>query len=79
MKVSARVCQGYEDLRVGEGLPTHSHAPGVAHLCVITVGRAVLKIGDKSFERGPGTYNLPADIPHSVLALDDGTSFYNIF
>lgn len=78
MNVTPRQCQAYECAK-GEGLPMHGHGPGVVHLCVVAAGRVAIVIGKNRFEEGVGVYSLPSDVPHSVLALEDGTIFYNVF
>lgn len=78
MNVTSRQCQAYECAK-GEGLPTHGHPPSVGHLCVVAAGLVEIVVGNKRFDCGVGVYNLPADVPHSIVALENETVFYNVF
>lgn len=63
----------------GEGLPVHQHEYNHATVC--HAGSCVVRVKGKEILMQPGTMpiDLPANIPHEIEALEDGTVFTNIF
>lgn len=63
----------------GEGLPVHQHEYNHATVC--HAGSCVVRVKGKEILMEPGTMpiDLPANIPHEIEALEDGTVFTNIF
>lgn len=63
----------------GEGLPAHQHEYNHATIC--HAGSCVVRVKGKEILMKPGTMpiDLPANIPHEIEALEDGTVFTNIF
>jgi quercetin dioxygenase-like cupin family protein len=63
----------------GEGLPMHDHTYNHATVC--HAGSCVVRVKGKEIVMQPGTMplDLPANIPHEIEALEDGTVFTNIF
>jgi len=64
---------------IGEGLPVHRH--DVPHGHAVVRGRTEVTIGsDPPFEmtREFGNKELPADIDHAIVAMENGTVFVNI-
>ena len=54
----------------GHSVPTHSHPH--EQIGMVYAGRAVLRIGDKEREVGPGEFfRIPAGVPHSDTTLGD--------
>ena len=64
---------------VGEGLPMHEHT--FSHATVCHAGSCVVRVKGKEIRMEPGTMplDLPANVPHEIEALEDGTVFTNIF
>ena len=62
----------------GFGLPTHSHL--VDHVTFCLAGSCRVTVGDKTFVLTDDSRPvvLPANIPHEIEALEDGTVFINI-
>ena len=63
----------------GDGLPMHQHSFSHANVC--QVGSCVVRVKGKEIVMNAETQplDLPADIPHEIEALEDGTVFVNIF
>ena len=63
----------------GEGLPMHQHTWNHATVC--QVGSCVVRVKGKEIVMTAKTQplDLPADIPHEIEALEDGTVFVNIY
>lgn len=66
-------------IKQGEGLPMHEHT--FKHATVCHAGSCVVRVKGREIVMQPGTQplDLPADIPHEIEALEDGTVFTNIF
>jgi len=64
---------------IGEGLPQHQHP--FNHATVCQVGSCVVRVKGKEIEMNADTQpiDLPADVPHELEALENGTVFVNIF
>jgi quercetin dioxygenase-like cupin family protein len=76
----------YEDMQInvyhadkGEGLETHQHTYNHATVC--HVGKCVVRVNGKEIIMTKETQplDLPANIPHEIEALEDGTVFVNMF
>lgn len=65
--------------RAGEGLPEHQHDTNHATIC--HVGSCLVRVKGKEIRMHPLTQpiDLPANVPHEIEALEDGTVFVNIF
>ena len=63
----------------GEGLPMHEHNHNHATVC--HAGSCVVRVKGREITMQPGTQplDLPANIPHEIEALENGTVFTNIF
>ena len=63
----------------GEGLPMHEHAWNHATVC--QVGSCVVRVKGKEIVMTATMQpiDLPANFPHEIEALEDGTVFVNIF
>jgi len=63
----------------GEGLPVHQHTHNHATVC--HTGSCVVRVKGKEIVMEPNTkpIDLPANIPHEIEALENGTVFTNIF
>jgi len=63
----------------GEGIPMHQH--DYNHATVCHAGSCIVRVKGREIIMHPGTQplDLPANIPHSIEALEDGTVFTNIF
>jgi len=63
----------------GEGLPIHEHP--YKHAVVCHVGSCMVRVKDKNITVNKETQpiDLPANIPHEIEALEDGTVFVTIF
>lgn len=63
----------------GDGLPMHQHSFSHANVC--QVGSCVVRVKGKEIVMNAETQplDLPANIPHEIEALEDGTVFVNIF
>ena len=63
----------------GEGLPLHEHEWNHATVC--HVGSCVVRVKGKEIVMTATTQpiDLPANIPHEIEALEDGTVFVNVF
>lgn len=70
---------GVYHAKQGEGLPMHEH--DFKHATVCHAGSCVVRVKGREIIMEPGTkpLDLPADIPHEIEALEDGTVFTNIF
>ena len=64
---------------VAEGLPIHQHT--YSHATVCHVGSCLVRVKGKEIRMEAGTMpiDLPANIPHEIEALEDGTVFTNVF
>ena len=76
----------YEGLRInvlhadkGEGLPSHQHLYNHATVC--HVGSCLVRVKGKEILMTKDTQplDLPANYPHEIEALEDGTVFVNMF
>jgi quercetin dioxygenase-like cupin family protein len=63
----------------GEDLPFHSHV--FNHATVCQVGSCVVRVKGKEIVMTADSQpiDLPADIPHEIESLEDGTVFVNVF
>ncbi|CAB5219450.1 hypothetical protein UFOVP229_74 [uncultured Caudovirales phage] len=63
----------------GDGLPMHEHT--WSHATVCQVGSCVVRVKGKEIVMTSTTQpiDLPANVPHEIEALEDGTVFVNIF
>ena len=63
----------------GDGLPMHQHSFNHANVC--QVGSCVVRVKGREIVMNAETQplDLPANIPHEIEALEDGTVFVNIF
>lgn len=63
----------------GQGLLSHKHDH--AHLTMCHSGSCLVTQGEKSFTMTKDTppVDLPANEPHKIEALEDGTVFVNMF
>jgi quercetin dioxygenase-like cupin family protein len=63
----------------GDGLPKHEHLYNHATMC--QVGSCVVRVKDKELilTAKSQPLDLPANIPHEIEALEDGTVFVNVF
>jgi quercetin dioxygenase-like cupin family protein len=63
----------------GEGLPKHEHT--FKHAIVCNVGSCMVRVKDKNITVNKETQpiDLPANVPHEIEALEDGTVFVTIF
>lgn len=70
---------GVYHAKKGEGLPMHEHKHNHATVC--HAGSCVVRVKGKEIHMKPGTkpLDLPANVPHEIEALEDGTVFTNIF
>jgi quercetin dioxygenase-like cupin family protein len=61
------------------GLPFHTHTFNHATIC--HVGSCLVKVKNKEFILTPKSQplDLPANEPHEIEALEDGTVFVNVF
>lgn len=75
----AGVTMNVYHIKQGEGLPMHEHT--FKHATVCHAGSCVVRVKGREIVMQPGTQplDLPADIPHEIEALEDGTVFTNIF
>lgn len=75
----AEVTMNVYHAKQGEGLPMHEHT--FKHATVCHAGSCVVRVKGREIVMQPGTQplDLPADIPHEIEALEDGTVFTNIF
>lgn len=64
----------------GQGLPWHTHLPGEWHDHRVIVGSTMVTVkGQKPEICTAGAYKvLPPDLPHSIIAMEDGTTFINM-
>ena len=62
----------------GDGIPMHQHPN--SHATVCHVGSCVVRGKEKELVMFPGSMplDLPANVPHEIEALEDGTVFTNI-
>lgn len=62
-----------------EGLLEHQHKHN--HAVVCHVGSCIVRVKNKEIFMNKETQpiDLPADIPHEIEALEDGTVFVNVF
>lgn len=62
-----------------EGIPMHEHTYNHATVC--HAGSCVVRVKGKEIHMIASTQpiDLPANIPHEIEALEDGTVFTNIF
>lgn len=62
---------------IGEGVPMHTHA--FAHGTICQSGLCKVTCGEESFVISNNLmYEMPADVPHEIEALEDGTTIVNI-
>lgn len=63
----------------GDGLPVHKHDFNHATMC--QVGSCVVRVKGKEIVLTADSQplDLPADEPHEIEALEDGTVFVNVF
>lgn len=63
----------------GWGLPMHQHQ--YSHAVVCHAGSCVVRVKDKEIvlNRESQPIDLPANVPHEIEVLEDGTVFVNIF
>lgn len=64
---------------IGGGIPIHQHTHNHATVC--HAGSCLVRVKGKEIRMEPGTQpiDLPANVPHEIEALEDGTVFSNIF
>jgi len=63
----------------GDGLPMHQHPFNHATFC--QAGSCVVRVKGKEIIVNKDTQplDLPANVPHEIEALEDGTCFVNVF
>lgn len=63
----------------GQGKEKHEHTFNHATLCLL--GSCVVRVKDKEIilTKNSQPLDLPANIPHEIEALEDGTIFVNLF
>lgn len=63
----------------GEGLTKHQHLYNHATIC--HAGKCIVRVNNKEILMTKKTQpiDLPANIPHEIEALEDGTVFVNMF
>lgn len=75
----AGATHGVFHARAGEGLPEHMHDHNHATVC--HAGSCIVRVKGKEIRMEPATQpiDLPANVPHEIEALENGTVFTNIF
>jgi quercetin dioxygenase-like cupin family protein len=62
---------------IGEGVPMHIHA--FAHGTICQSGSCKITCGEESFVIANNImHEMPANVPHEIEALEDGTTIVNI-
>jgi quercetin dioxygenase-like cupin family protein len=66
------------ELDPGVTVPEHHHAN--EQLGVVLRGSVRFRVGDEERELGPGgTWSIPSDVPHEVVAGPDGAEVLDVF
>jgi quercetin dioxygenase-like cupin family protein len=74
----ARITMAVVELAAGRSVPEHRHHN--EQLGLVLKGSLIFRIGDERRELVAGdTYNIPAEVPHDVVAGSDGAVVLDVF